>query len=299
MRIVSLLPAATEIAVALGALDDLVAVSHECDYPEAVRTRPRVTMTPIDIHATGAVIDAAVRELTRSGTPVISVDGPTFARLAPDVVITQDLCEVCAVLDGQVHRLASAMTPAPAVLALSGRNLTGIWEDIRAVGEGLGRSKEAEVLTDTLQRRLASLTPKPVQWRPRVLCVEWLDPLYLAGHWVPELVEAAGGEDVGARAGDHSTRRTWREARSLEADLVIIMLCGFDVARSLQELAALTDPDALALIEAGTTWILDGNAYTSRPGPRVVEGAERIRSAILGREMNGLRRWAPGTDHAG
>jgi iron complex transport system substrate-binding protein len=292
MRIVSLLPAATEIAVALGALDDLVAVSHECDYPEAVRTRPRLTLTPIDLHATGAAIDAAVRELTRSGTPVISVDGPAFARLAPHVVITQDLCEVCAVLDGQVHRLASAMTPAPAVLALKGRNLAGIWEDIRAVGEGLGRSTEAEVLTDNLRRRLASLTPKPVQRRPRVLCVEWLDPLYLAGHWVPELVEAAGGEDVGARAGDHSTRRTWWEARSLEPDLVIIMLCGFDVGRSLRELGALTDPAALALMAAAPTWILDGNAYTSRPGPRVVDGAERIRAAILGREMNGLRRWA-------
>jgi iron complex transport system substrate-binding protein len=294
MRIVSLLPAATEIVAALGAADELVGVSHECDYPASVRNRARVTATPIDTQAPGAAIDARVRELSASGRPVIAVDGPALAHLAPDILLTQDLCEVCAVADGQVHRLAAALRTPPTVLALAARDLQGIWEDIRAVGQRLGRSGEAARLVDNLKQRFAIMRAAIMQPIPRVLCVEWLDPLYLAGHWVPELVSAAGGLDVGAGPGDHSARRTWQEARALRPDLVIVMLCGFDVARSVRELEALDDADGLSLIAGTPTWILDGNAYSSRPGPRVVEGAERIRAAILGRETDGLRRWAPG-----
>jgi iron complex transport system substrate-binding protein len=133
--------------------------------------------------------------------------------------------------------------------------------------------------------------------RQRVVCIEWLEPLYLAGHWVPELVEAAGGRDVGVAPGSHSTTRTWAEVGALEAELIVVTLCGFDVARARRELEALRTPEAHRVLSGGLVWLLDGNAYTSRPGPRVVEGAQRIRAAMDGHELPGLERWVPTWPH--
>jgi iron complex transport system substrate-binding protein len=278
VRVVSLLPAATEIVAALGDLRLLVGVSHECDFPPEVRKLPRVTTTPVDVDAPSAIIDAEVTWLRSSGKPVI----------------TQDLCEVCAVSDGEVHRLAAALSPAPTVLSLRARDLVGVWSDIRSVGAAVNAEDEAEELVlglKTRLRRLRSSSQTPTT--PGVLCIEWLEPLYLAGHWVPELVEAAGGKDLGAIAGSHSTRREWEEIRSLGADLIIIMLCGFGVDRARAELERMTNPEAQDLMRTLPVWILDGNAYTSRPGPRVVDGALRIRSALAGEAVSGLQEWLP------
>ena len=292
MRVVSLLPAATEIVAALGGAGRLVRISHECDYPAAVQHLPRVTTTPLAHDAPGAVIDAEVRRLREAGRPVIAVDAEQVCRLAPDLLITQGLCEVCAVTGGEVHRLAALLHPTPRVLALGARDLAGIWDDARAVGRALELEDEAEELVLGLRWRLRRLAARrPGGSAPRVLCLEWLDPLYLAGHWVPELVAAAGGQDVGARAGAPSARREWGEVAALGPDLVVIMLCGFDTARARHELAALRGRETLALLRRVPTWILDGNAYTSRPGPRVVDGAERIAAALAGRELPGLERW--------
>ena len=293
MRVVSLLPAATEIVAALGDPGMLVGVSHECDYPPEVRRLPRVTTTPIGVYASSATIDAEVQRLRDSGKPVIAVDAEQVRSLAPDLIITQDLCDVCAVSDGKVHRLAATLCPAPRVLSLQARNLVGIWNDISTVGEALGLQDEAETLVLKLQSRLARLSGSQGASVARVLCIEWLDPLYLAGHWVPELVAAAGGEDVGAVAGSHSARRSWQELRSLGADLVIVMLCGFGVDRAREELDRLTDPYALELLRSLPVWILDGNAYTSRPGPRVVDGAMRIRAALTKKAAPDLQEWQP------
>ncbi|MGH7499638.1 MAG: ABC transporter substrate-binding protein [Gemmatimonadales bacterium] len=291
MRVVTLLPAATEIVMALGGADALVGVSHECDFPPAVARLPRLTASPIDPAASSGAIDSEVRRLRAEGLPVIAVDAAALARLAPDLLITQGLCEVCAVVDGQIHRLASVLHPAPAVLSLSARTLPGIWDDIRSVGRALDLADDADELVAGLRtrlRRLGTNTPSPA---PRVVCVEWLDPPYLAGHWVPELVAAAGGLDVGASAGDHSAVRRWSEVLELRADLIIVTLCGFDVRRAREELAGLDNSDAGRLFSSARLWILDGNAYTSRPGPRVVDGAERLQSAMRGKEMPGLERW--------
>ena len=291
-RIVTLLPAATEIVAALGAGTSLVGVSHECDYPEWVSRLPRLTMSPIDPNATAARIDEDVRRLRAEGRPVIGVDGEMLRRLAPDLIVTQGLCEVCAVADGEVHRLATLLDPSPTVISLGATTLAGIWSDIHRVGETLGLTGEAERLVEALTRRLARLATAAPSMRPRrIACIEWLAPPYLAGHWVPELVAAAGGHDVGARAGDHSTVRSWREVAALEPEMVLVMLCGFGVERATRDLDALTDPVARELLEAVPVWVLDGNAYTSRPGPRVVDGAARIRAALDDKEVPGVRRW--------
>ncbi len=294
MRVVTLLPAATEIVAALGEAGSLVGISHECDYPAQVLGLPRVTATPIDPGAPGSVIDADVRRLHAVGRPVIGVDAEQLRRLAPELIVTQDLCEVCAVADGEVHRLASVLHPEPAVLTLSGRTVAGVMGDILAVARALGRTAEGRDLVSGLEDRLRRLRSRPFQRRPRVVCVEWLEPLYLAGHWVPELVEAAGGTDVAAAPGSHSARREWQDIVRLCPDLIVVMLCGFGLSRSQAELSALADRVALEVLDSVPTWVIDGNAYTSRSGPRIVDGAERLAAALLGQEGPDIARWRSG-----
>ncbi len=293
MRVITLLPAATEIVAALGGAGYLVGISHECDYPASVQHLPRVTATPIDVRASGREIDAEVRRVRDAGQPVIGIAADLLCRLAPDLVITQGLCEVCAVANGEVHRLARALSPAPRVLSLEAPNLDGIWANIREVGDALELDDEAEELVLGLRSRLARLVTRRPTERPRVLCVEWLEPLFLAGHWVPELVAAAGGRDVGAQAGSHSSQRNWKEMSGLEPHHVLVMLCGFGVDRARAELDALGDSEALDFLHSVPVSIIDGNAYTSRSGPRVVDGAEKIRAAIWSRSTRGVERWRP------
>jgi iron complex transport system substrate-binding protein len=296
MRVITLLPAATETVAALGGAGSLVGISHECDHPASVLGLPRVTATPIDPEAPGAVIDAEIRRLRRAGLPVLGVDADMLRRLAPDLLITQDLCQVCAVAEEEVHRLAAVMQPAPAVLALSGRTIEGIWADVGAVAQALDLVPDGDELVAGLRSRLERVRARRHGARPRVVCVEWLEPLYLAGNWVPELVEAAGGEDVGAAAGSHSVRREWSDLPRLRPDLFVIMLCGFGVERTLAELSALDSPAARSILESEPAWIIDGNAYTSRSGPRIVDGAELLQGAFEGREAGGMVRWR---SHAG
>jgi iron complex transport system substrate-binding protein len=293
VRVVTLLPAGTEIVAALGGAGHLVGISHECDYPRSIQGLPRFTSTPIDPNAPGAAIDAEVRRLREAGRPVIAVDAGQVRKLRPDLIITQGLCEVCAVADGAVNRLTETIHPTPRILSLAARDIAGIWSDIHDVGTALDLADEAEELVFGLQSRLRRLRPVAVSASPRVLCIEWLEPLYLAGHWVPELVAAAGGEDVGARAGSHSARREWAELPALRPDHVIVMLCGLGTERARAELDALDHPEALALMGRVPTWILDGNQYTSRPGPRVVDGAERMRAVLTGVPTGEVERWRP------
>jgi iron complex transport system substrate-binding protein len=291
VRVVSLVPAGTEIVAALGGAGHLVGISHECDYPRSVQRLPRVTTTPVDQRSSGAAIDAEVRRLSAAGRPVIAVDAEQIAKLRPDIMITQGLCEVCAVSDGEVYRLAEAIDAAPRVVSLGGRDLAGIWRDIREVGTALDLPDEAEELVLGLQSRLRRLRSQAPSARPRVVCIEWIEPLYLAGHWVPDLVAAAGGQDVGALAGSHSARREWGDLPALRPEHVIVTLCGFGVDRARAELDALEHPEALALMARVPTSILDGNQYTSRPGPRVVDGAERMMAVWTAGLAKEVERW--------
>jgi iron complex transport system substrate-binding protein len=278
-RVVSLVPAATEIVWALGAGSWLVGVSHECDYPVAVRGLPRVTRTTIDAAAPSGIIDAAVAAANASGLPPITVDADLLRRLAPDVVLTQSTCDVCAVGSNDLGPALSGMSRQPDVVTLHAHTLDEVWTDVRRVGAALDLASEADELVAGLRSRLGRLAQRPARPPRRVLVLEWLDPPYVAGHWVPELVAAAGGRDVGAAPGTHSVARGWRELRGLEPELVVVAPCGFDVPRAQAELRAVQDPDALALLE-GRTGFVDGNAYTSRPGPRLVDGAARLAALI-------------------
>ena len=283
MRIVSLVPAGTEIVAALGASELLVGISHECDWPSDVLELPRVTSTPISSSDASGSIDAAVQELVASGQPVITVDADQLRRLAPDLILTQGLCAVCAADDDSVTTLAASLPSTPRVVSLTATSVSGIERDVQAVACALAREDEGWDVIRHMRRELQQLRADAPASPARVVCVEWLDPLFLAGHWVPELVAAAGGVDVGAPAGRHSRRVGRDEFIELDPDIVVVMLCGFGVERSLRELAATALPETKAPV-----WVLDANAFTSRPGPRVVDGARRLHAALRGAEMPGL-----------
>jgi iron complex transport system substrate-binding protein len=292
MRVVSLLPAATEIVAALGAGGQLVGVSHECDFPPAVRSLPRVTHAAIDLALPSGAIDRAMAEAKRTGVSSVTVDVRLLALLRPDVLLGQALCDVCAVGEGELARVVPALMPTPWVVTLHAHTLDGVLADIRKVGEALELRDEAEELVAGLRYRLRRLETRvqasgnvgtrhaaPMQ-KPRVLVLEWLDPPYVAGHWVPELVALAGGEDVGGTSGEPSRPRPWGDLAALAPDLVIVALCGFDVPRAQAELAALTDRKARDLL-SGRVEVIDGNAYTSRPGPRLVDAAETLSRLMI------------------
>ncbi len=285
MRVVSLLPAATEIVAALGAGSALIGVSHECDYPpDVVRGLPRVTSTTIDAALPSGVIDRQVAAAHRAGVPTIRLERELLRQLAPDILIGQAVCDVCAVGPGELAGAAAALVPSPRVVTLHAHSLDSVFDDMLRVGDALDLRGEAEELVAGLRYRLRRLAaPRAGPSRHRVLVLEWLDPPYVAGHWVPELVAIAGGVDVGGRAGERSAIRPWADLRSIAPtpEVVLIALCGFDIPRARREFAAVTDPDARALFGTRVEF-LDGNAYTSRPGPRLVDAAALIAGLIGG-----------------
>ena len=282
MRVVSLLPAATEMVAAVGGAGLLVGVSHECDYPAEVQGLPRVTSTRVDPALPAREIDRLMAEAKHSGVAPIEVDLATLGRLRPDILIGQSVCDVCAVSTDELARVVRALDPTPWVVTLHPHSLADVFGDIVRVGESMARGDQAREVVAGLEQRVRALEQSPARppTPPRVLVLEWLDPPYVAGHWVPELVALAGGMDVGNSAGAPSVVRPWRELAQTAPDLVIVALCGFDVERARRELAAVTDPDALALLSRRVE-IIDGNAYTSRPGPRLVEAAELMAGMLI------------------
>jgi len=279
-RVVSLLPAATEIVAALGATNRLVGISHECDYPPAVRGLPRVTSTSVEASQPSGAIDRAMARAKASGVSPIHLDRDALRDLAPDLILAQSVCKVCAVGEGELAGALAALDRKPRVVTLHAHTLDGVFADIRRVGEALDLADEAEELVAGMRYRLRTASSHtPTSPRPRVLVVEWLDPPYVAGHWVPELVTAAGGEDVGADPGEPSRPRTWRELAALAPDVVVVAPCGFDVPRAQREYAAVIDRDARVLFHRRVEF-LDGNAYTSRPGPRLADAAALLSRLI-------------------
>jgi iron complex transport system substrate-binding protein len=268
---------------ALGALPMLMGVSHECDFPPEVSLLPRLTMSVVDRDAPSLRIDAAVRALAAGGAPVFALDADALRRLAPTVILTQSLCEVCAVGAGAVCTLAEAVTPAPRVLQLSGTTLDGVWADIAAVGAALGRDAEAAglVAATTARMRTVHDTLKDARApRPRVAVIEWLEPLFLAGHWTPELVRRAGGIDVLGSAGQHSTTIAVEQVRDAQPELLLFAPCGFDAERAEREARALLSTADWKWARGLRAWALDGNALTSRPGPRLADAVEVIAAII-------------------
>jgi iron complex transport system substrate-binding protein len=279
MRIVSLLPAATEIVALLGASDHLVGVSHECDYPDIVGSRARVTRATIPDTHDPAAIDAAVREQHEAGLALFAIDEARVRALHPDVLLTQALCEVCAVRESDVRALASRLSPEPRVVTLGGTSLDGILGDIRAVGEALGVSDEVEETLAGLKDRVRHVheTLKAAKApRPRVALVEWTEPVYVAGHWGPEQIRRAGGLDVLGVDGAHSVPVSMDALREAAPEIVLFAPCGYSLEAAAAEARRCVTKPEWEWARDRQVWALDANGLTSRPGPRVVDGIEAM-----------------------
>jgi iron complex transport system substrate-binding protein len=279
-RVVSLIASATEIVCALGCEDRLVGRSHECDYPPTVRHLPVCTEPLIDPSRPSGEIDRQVKAVLRQALSVYRVHTDVLRALQPDVIITQAQCEVCAVSLQDVElALATWLASRPHLVSLEPNALADVWRDIDAVAEALGVPKRGAALVAHLQERIAAVAERArdLPTRPTVACIEWIDPLMAAGNWVPELVALAGGTNRFGTAGRHSPWMTWPQLVASDPDVVVVMPCGFDIARSRHELSALTQrPEwpTLRAVRAGSVYLTDGNQYFNRPGPRLVESLE-------------------------
>jgi iron complex transport system substrate-binding protein len=282
MRILSLLPAATDIVTALGAGDELIGITHECAAPRNGGGCPRVTATAIG-DDTPAVVDAAVRSRSAEGASLYTLDTETILRLHPEVVLTQAVCDVCAVDERDVRSLAARMSPQPLIISLAATTLEGVLADIERVAIAIGRSDAGTALVVALRARLRGVHDRlrsAAAPRPRVAVIEWPDPLFVAGHWVPEMIRRAGGQDVLAEAGAHSEVTTVDRIAAADPAILIIAPCGYTVDR-----AALVADDLLSRPEwqwahARGVCALDANTLTSRPGPALVRGVE-VLAAVL------------------
>lgn len=274
MRVVSLLPGATDTLVALGGVPVLVGVSHSCDDP-AVSALPRVTSAAVDPAAPSAAIDAAVRKVVDAGRPLYALDVECIRALRPDLIITQSLCDVCAVNETEVRRFAAMLCPPPRVLSLGGGTVDALLDDVLAIGRATGLGDEAEELVAGLQRRMLAVheTLKAARaTRPQVAVLEWTDPLFSSGHWVPEQVYRAGGADVLASPGERSRVVTHYQLLAATPHVLVVAPCGFNLDRAADEAERL-----LRNLPSGVArevWALDGAVLTSRPGPGVVAGIE-------------------------
>jgi iron complex transport system substrate-binding protein len=281
MRIVSLLPSLTELVCALGRGDDLVGVSHECDYPPGVEALPHLTRSRIPTAASSGTIDAMVAEQAGS---LYELDGDQLARLAPDLVLTQEQCDVCAVNEATVRRVASGLPGRPHVESVNPTSLAGVHAMFRRVGDLLGARPAAERLIADFEAIAAEVARrrrgKPTR---RVLVLEWFDPPYSSGHWNPEIVGRAGGVEVLGLAGERSRRASWDEVAAADPEVVVLSPCGFTLERSEAELPALSarpEWSRLAAVRQGDVILVDGSAYFSRPGPRL-ENSLRIAAAAI------------------
>ena len=279
-RVASLIASATEIVAALGAGNRLVARSHECDYPDDVTALPAVTAPKLDITKPSGDIDRQVKALLEQALSVYRVDAEKLRDLAPDVIITQTQCEVCAVSQADVEAALTDWTGArPRIVSLAPNALDDVFADIARVADALDLHERGQALVAGLRRRIDAIAghARSLPRRPRVAAIEWIEPLMAAGNWVPELIELAGGESLFGAAGRHSPWMEWRDLVAADPDVILVLPCGFDIARSLQEMAALTarpEWNRLRAVERSTVFVADGNQYFNRPGPRLVESLE-------------------------
>jgi iron complex transport system substrate-binding protein len=284
-RIISLLPSATEIVCALGAADRVVGRSHECDFPPEIQMLPACTSAKLDSHASSAEIDRQVKNLLRDAVSIYEIDVERLRELKPDIILTQAQCEVCAVSLPEVEQAVGAWTgKQPQIISLSPNRLADIWTDIGRVAEVLDIVEHGREVLRGLKSRMVNIIEKScmVKQRPSVACVEWIEPLMVAGNWVPELVELAGGKNVAGAVGKHSDWMTWETFRALDPEIIIAMPCGFGLARTGAEMALIKQDgwSKLRAVKNNHVFITDGNQYFNRPGPRIVEFLEILAEII-------------------
>ncbi|MEA2397742.1 MAG: iron complex transport system substrate-binding protein [Thermoleophilaceae bacterium] len=274
-RIASLVPSATETLFALGLGDAVVAVTHECDYPPEAAELPHLTRSIVPEGLGPADIDRAVRERTERGEAIYELDHSLLRELQPDLIVTQAVCEVCAVSYDDVVAVAQELSPVPEVLSLDPSTLGEVLAGVRDLAAAAWVPEEGERLVGLLGERLDRVTGCLVGAdRPRTAALEWLDPPYVGGHWVPQMIELAGGEDVLGFAGERSRVVGWDELAAARPDVVAIVPCGYDAARAAEEARGYAEP--LAALGAETMVAFDAAAYFSRPGPRLVDGVELL-----------------------
>jgi iron complex transport system substrate-binding protein len=276
MRIVSLVPSATEMLFALGLGDDIVGVTHECDYPPEAQVRPKVTRDVLPAELSAAEIDAAVKERTLAGESIYELDADVLHDLEPDLIVTQSLCRVCAVSYDDVRAIAEEIDTQPMVISLDPHTVGEVLGDARTIAQATDSKDAAVDLVREASARIdrVRLLTRAAPRRPRVVALEWLDPPFTAGHWMPQLIEFAGGEDALGFAGENSVQTTWEEVVAVQPDVVIVMPCGYDAEIAHRE--AEMHRDQLAAIGAGEIVAVDASAYYSRPGPRLIDGLELL-----------------------
>ena len=286
MRICSLLPGATEIACALGLADDLVGVSHECDFPAAARSKPVMVKSRIDPTMIGSgEIDRRVGDLLGPKQSLYALDEKLFIDSESDIILTQGLCDVCALDYNEVVQAARSLRKEPTIVSLDPHCLDDILKDILRIGEVTHRSRQAESLVQELKLRIEAVRDRTARSasRPRVACLEWFDPIYVAGHWVPEMVQIAGGYDILGTAGEPSVKIEWDAVIASLPEVLILIPCGFDLERAMQESSLLKNRPGWQILPAvrdGRVFAASGADYFSRPGPRLVDGLEILSQLV-------------------
>ncbi len=285
-RIISLLPSSTEIVCGLGLEDALVGISHECDYPASITDRPRLTTPNINIHADSRTIDREVRTLVRDGLSIYKIDTEQLRTLQPDLIITQDQCEVCAVPYAEVvDATRQVLGSQVEVLSLRPTMLHDIWDDIRRIGEATGHIGQADALLEALFDRVKAIMAESttIKEPPRVAVIEWIEPLILAGNWVPEMIQIVGAHDGLGKMGEHSLPVEWRTVQDYAPDVLLIIPCGYKLDQTLVELPTLQNLPGwreMPAVRQGQVYAVDGNAYFNRPGPRIVDSLEILAGLI-------------------
>jgi iron complex transport system substrate-binding protein len=279
MRIASLVPSATESLFALGLGDQVVAVTHECDWPPGAASLPHLTRTVIPAGLAAAEIDRVVRDTVGEGRPLYELDAERLEELRPDLIVTQAVCEVCAVSYDDVVAIAATLPGRPRVLSLDPMTLAEVLSDLERVGDATGAEQEARLVREQAALRIDAVSRAVASApRPGVLALEWLDPPFVAGHWVPEMIALAGGTDLFGEAGEKSRTVTWDDLGGIDVDVALVMPCGYDAARSAEEARGFERQTAA--LRAERVVAVDASAYFSRPGPRLVTGVELLGSIL-------------------
>ncbi len=288
MRIASLLPSATELVCALGLVDELVGVSHDCDYPPEIRGTAVLSEAIVTPDLPSGAIDARIRAQVHRGKSVYHLDAGQLAALRPDLILTQELCSVCAPSYTLVKEAAKVLEGETNIVSLEPLDLHDILDNIRLIGDLTRQRAQADALIRDLRTRLDRIRDGAARLpRPRVVCIEWLDPIYIAGHWVPQMVEYAGGRDVLGRSREPSVVASWEDVVTAEPDVLVLAPCGFDVPRAREELHLLTSRrgwNQIPAVRDGNVYLTDATSFFSRPGPRIITGLE-ILAAILHPEV--------------
>ncbi len=284
MRIVSFLPSATETLYELGAAKEVVGVTHACDYPPAARRKPQVIRPSFDPTAmTGAAIDKKIVELVRTGDDIYIVDDMALKKAKPDLIVAQGLCEVCSPFTKEIGRAVSILGGAPNVLVLDPHDLDDVLVSIMDVAEKVGRVKEGRKLVVSLQRRIDVIRAMKIRQRPKVACIEWVDPLFTAGHWVPQMVEYAGGVNGMSVSGEPSRRMDICELAEFDPDIIVMMPCGYGIARTEKEMKVLENNEkwnSLRAVKDGQVYAVEAGSYFSKPGPRTITGLEILAKIV-------------------